>query len=60
MSDKTPRIQPHATTMIELARKGSEIYHYPTLPLTADQQKKIGQMSLTDGVIIIKEAPPEL
>jgi hypothetical protein len=56
MSDKNPRIQPHATTMIELARRGSEMYHYPKLPvLNADQHRKIGQMSLTDGVPIIRE-----
>lgn len=59
MSDKTQRLSTHHTTMIELARRGSGMYHYPTLPLTPDQNRKIGQMSLTDGVFIPHEAPPE-
>lgn len=59
MSEKNPRIKPHAVTHIELARKGSEDYQYRTLPMTPDQQKKIGQMSITDGVFIPREAPPE-
>ena len=58
MSEKTPRIKPHAT--IELARKGMEAHQYPKLPvLNPDKQRKIGQMSITDGLTIIREAPAE-
>jgi hypothetical protein len=57
MSDKTPRLQPH--TRIELARRGSERYTYPTLPLTPDQHRKLGQLPLTDGAPIIRDAPEE-
>lgn len=60
MSEKTPRLSTHNTTMIELARRGAEMYHYPTLPvMNPDQQRKIGQMSLTDGVFIPRVVPPD-
>lgn len=57
MVEKSPRLKPHST--IELARRGSENYRYPTLPLNPDQNRKIGQMSLTDGVFIPREVPEE-
>lgn len=36
------------------------MYHYPTLSvMNPDQQRKIGQMSLTDGVFIPRVVPPD-
>lgn len=49
MSEKTPRIKPHAITMVELARKGMEMYRYPQLPtLSQEQQRRLGQLSFFD------------
>lgn len=57
MSEKTPRLRPHEkTSMVELAKLGADMYHRP---LNADQQRRLGQMSLTDGVPIIHEAPSD-
>lgn len=56
MPDKegAPRLKPHLT-MQGLAEVGKRMYH----PLNPDQQRKIGQMSLTDGMPIVREAPSE-
>lgn len=52
MAEKTPRLKPH--TMTSLAHAGIDMYRPPLNP---DQQRRIGQMSLTDGVFIPRETP---
>lgn len=59
MPDKSPRIRPHETqwgtspglTMSELRALGERMYHTTErlTPMNPDQQRKIGQMSLTEG-----------
>lgn len=58
MRDKEPRIQPHLT-MNELAKRGAELYH-PYNPHVSEYSRKLGSLSLTDGLPVITEAPKEL
>lgn len=49
MTEKTPRLQTHNIT--DVARVGDEYYHPPRaerLPLTPDQQRLAGQLSLRE------------
>lgn len=66
MSEKTPRIRPHEIVvdgpldMKGLQAAGNLMYH----PLGVNRyvhvyDQKLGQISLTDGVPIIREAPSE-
>lgn len=63
LMNKQPRLQPRERPsarpdfdpkMAELARRGAYLYHPP---LNADQQRRVGQMSLTDGLPVIREVP---
>jgi hypothetical protein len=55
MSEKTPRLKPYK----RIVRK-SERDVIPPIPLSPDQQRRLGQLSPTDGIPIIREAPTEL
>lgn len=44
--------------MRELAERGAELYH-PINPHIREYQQRLGELSLTDGVPIIQEVPPE-
>lgn len=66
MPDKHPRIRPHETqwgtspgiTMSELRALGERMYHTreKLTPLSPDQQRKIGQISLTDRAPVTRES----
>lgn len=54
MSEKSPRIRPHERAATVLGAEQAK------RALNSDQHRRLGQMSITDGVPIPREAPPEI